>query len=348
MKTILQLFTPALLLAAAYASDISAAEVDGNLESNPIAITEWQVPWKNTRPRDPDVAPDGSVWFVGQAGDYVAVFNPDDASFRRIDLEKGAGPHNLIVDDQGSVWYSGNTAAHIGRLDPKAAEGNQIRKYPTPQSNAKDPHTLIQASDGRIWFTAQWGNSVGVFDPRDGSIEVLDVPTERGRPYGIDLDSNGHPWVVLMGSNKLVHIDPTSMQLSEIDLPRADARPRRIAITNDNRVCYVDYAEGYLGCYQPADNSFEEWPTPGRNNQGASDSGPYAMAIDKQDRLWFVETFPAPNRFVGFDLNTRNYISITPIPSGAGAVRHMVYDAARNAIWFGTDSNMLGRAALPD
>jgi len=29
-------------------------------------------------------------------------------------------------------------------------------------------------------------------------------------------------------------------------------------------------------------------------------------------------------------------------------VRHMVFDDKRNAIWFGTDTNNLGRASLPD
>src|SRR4051812_40318063 len=38
----------------------------------PLAVTEWKVPWANTRPRDPFVAADGKVWFVGQAGNYVA------------------------------------------------------------------------------------------------------------------------------------------------------------------------------------------------------------------------------------------------------------------------------------
>lgn len=28
-------------------------------------LEEWQVPWLESRPRDPYVAPDGRVWFVG-------------------------------------------------------------------------------------------------------------------------------------------------------------------------------------------------------------------------------------------------------------------------------------------
>jgi hypothetical protein len=39
-----------------------------------VAIEEWPVPWPGTRPRDPYVAPDGKVWFVGQTGDDLARF----------------------------------------------------------------------------------------------------------------------------------------------------------------------------------------------------------------------------------------------------------------------------------
>ena len=31
-----------------------------------IQIDEWQVPWEESRPRDPFVGPNGKVWFVGQ------------------------------------------------------------------------------------------------------------------------------------------------------------------------------------------------------------------------------------------------------------------------------------------
>ena len=38
-------------------------------------VTEWTVPWPDTRPRDPSVGADGRVWFVGQVGNYVGVLN---------------------------------------------------------------------------------------------------------------------------------------------------------------------------------------------------------------------------------------------------------------------------------
>ena len=103
---------------------------------NPVDIKEWQVPWDQTRPRDPYLDRQNRVWFVGQGGDYLAVLDPEVGQFHQFKLDPGTGPHNLIVDDEGQVWYAGNRAAHIGKLDP--VTGN-ITKYSMPDPKATDP-----------------------------------------------------------------------------------------------------------------------------------------------------------------------------------------------------------------
>ncbi|MCK5447884.1 MAG: lyase, partial [Gemmatimonadetes bacterium] len=153
-----------------------------------VVITEWLVPYEESRPRDPYVAPDGRVWFVGQRTDYAAVFDPKTGEFERFDLPEGTGPHNLIVDSDGTVWYAGNRAAHIGKLDPVTGEIEQIA---TPDPPARDPHTLVFAPDGNIWFTVQGGNVVGRLQTTTGEMRLLPVETARARPYGIVTAPNG-------------------------------------------------------------------------------------------------------------------------------------------------------------
>ena len=46
-----------------------------------VEITEWTVPWPDSRPRDPYVDRQGRVWFVGQAGNYIATLDPRTAQF---------------------------------------------------------------------------------------------------------------------------------------------------------------------------------------------------------------------------------------------------------------------------
>lgn len=322
-----------LLLILPWASQSTAAEY--------VDIREWEVPWSESRPRDPFVEPSGRVWFVGQRGHYVANLDPDSGEFERFDLEAGTGPHNLIVvgdGDDAIVWYAGNRNAHIGRLDPKSGE---IQKFPMPIEKARDPHTLVLDSAGDIWFTVQGGNFVGRLATHSGEISLIEVPTRNARPYGIKLNSKNEPWVVEFGSNKLLRINRDKRTVEEIELPNPDSRPRRMAITSDDTVWYVDYALGRLGRYSPEDKLFKEWDLP----SGAA-SRPYGMAVDREDRLWLVETGVSPNRFVGFDTASEEFISGTDIPSGGGTIRHMYYHEPSGEIWFGTDTNYVGRAKV--
>lgn len=304
-----------------------------------VSITEWTVPWDNTRPRDPYVGPQDRVWFVGQRGNYLAYLTPEDGSFERFDLPDGTGPHNLIVEQSGTVWFAGNRDAYIGRLDPQSGD---IDRFEMPNPAARDPHTLAFAPNGTIWFTVQGGNFVGHFTPSDGSVDLIDVPTSRARPYGIVVADDGRPWFTEFGSNKLATVNPETMELTEIELPRDDANPRRLGLTPDGTIWYVDYSQGYVGQYDPAAEAFEEWRVPSGAN-----ARPYGMMTDDRGRVWFVETGVSPNRFVGFLPETEEFTEAVPIESGGGTVRHMYYEQDAQAIWFGADTNTIGRAELP-
>lgn len=310
----------------------------GTLAAQDVSVVEWRVPWENSRPRDPYVAPDGRVWFVGQTADYAARLDPSNGSFERFDLPSGAGPHNLIVDREGIVWYAGNRDAHIGRLDPATGE---VTQYPMPADRASDPHTLVFDSGGRIWFTVQHGTMIGRFDPFTGAVDLVEVPTANSRPYGIVVDADDRPWVVEFAAGKVATVDPGTLELREYELGRADARPRRLAVTSDGGIWYVDYAGGFLGRLDRKTGAVREVPVP-----GGPGSRPYGMAVDETDRIWLVETGIRPNRLVVYDTVKSEFIAETDIPSGAGSIRHMYYDVERREVWFGTDANTVGRARL--
>jgi virginiamycin B lyase len=305
------------------------------------AITEWTVPWQQTRPRDPYLDPQGQVWFVGQVGNYIARLDPATGQFKRYELDPGTLPHNLIVDAKGTVWYAGNGNGTIGRLDPGTGK---ITRYPMPNPAARDPHTLVFDRNGDIWFTVQRSNFVGKLTVATGSIRLVPVPTRSALPYGIGIDGKGRPWFVEFGSNKLATVDPVTFKVTEYTLPDARARPRRIAITTDDRVWYVDYVRGMLGRFDPGTAKFSEWAMP-----AGGSALPYAMAADDRNRVWFVETGPQPNRIVGFDVKTEKFLGEMPIAESGGlTVRHMVYHTGTKALWFGTDANTIGRALVPE
>ena len=307
-------------------------------DTSTVDIREWAVPWEASRPRDPWVAPDGLVWFVGQKSDYVASLDPSTGAMERYDLEAGTGPHTVVVGDDGIVWIAGNLKAYIGKMDPAVGE---IEKIEIPDPKATDPHTLDFTSEGHLWFSMQVSNRIGFLNTETNEMQIIPVQTGGARPYGLAVDDNDRPWITLFGTNKLATVDPATMELEEIALPREGAHPRRLGITSNGHVWYVDHAEGYLGRYDPVLRLFEEWAIP-----GGSRARPYGMAVDGFDRIWFVETGLDPNRFVGFDPRSEQFTWMTDIPSSGGTVRHMFFHEQSGTIWFGTDANTVGRAQI--
>ena len=163
-----------LALAAALACPVAATAQ----QSPTVSLQEWPVEWGG-RVRDPAVAPDGRVWFVGQQGNYIAVFDPQTEQFRRYEVEEGTNPHNLIVDDQGIVWYAGNRNGRIGRLDPATGEARTIMT-----GEARDPHTLVFDDKGHIWFTSQGSNRVGRLNMATSEVELITRAVHRAAAGG--------------------------------------------------------------------------------------------------------------------------------------------------------------------
>lgn len=298
-------------------------------------IQEWPIPWERSRPRDPYVAAPDEVWFVGQQSDYAAILTPSSGAIKRIDLPAGAGPHNIIVDQRGA-WYAGNKGAHLGLID---RDTHAIRQFTLPGEGRRDIHTMdFDTVTGDLWFTVQGGNQIGQWQAETQQFTLWDVPTTSARPYGLQF-FGGQPWVVLFGSNKLATI--ADGELQEIQLPRDNNRPRRLHVDEFGHVYYVDYVGGYLGRYNPASGEIKEWAAP-----SGLRSMPYAMAGDNNDYIWFVETGVQPNQLVGFNKTSETFTKPVVIPSGGGSVRHMVYDASDDSLWFGTDTNTIGKATL--
>src|SRR5688572_16418797 len=180
--------------AGARVSDVVPAAGDA-LKIEP---RQWTVEWGG-RPRDPYVAPNGMIFFVGQAGNYIASLDQKTGAFRKYELDPNTYPHTQIVDKDGTIWYAGNRAAHIGKIDPTTGK---ITKYVMPDSTPRDPHTMVFDGKGNIWFTAQSAAYVGRLNMASGKIDLVKF-APRTNPYGIIIDKDGRPWFDLFGTNKI-------------------------------------------------------------------------------------------------------------------------------------------------
>jgi virginiamycin B lyase len=304
-------------------------------------IEEWKVPWEDTRPRDPSVAADGRVWFVGQRGNYLGLFDPSSQEFQRFELPAGTRPHTVVVDPKGQPWVAGNGNGTLLRYDAGGALQQTISVPPVVPGLPSDPHTLAFDGSGGLWFTMQNGNAIGHLDAA-GGLRTVRVPSAQARPYGIVATPEGDAWAVLFGVGKLAFVDRANMALREVALPRELARPRRIGLDAEGGVWYVDFAQDHLGRHDPARGETREWPLTPRP------ALPYAMAMDDHGRPWLFLTGPKPNLAVPFDVQTGQLGQALAVPSGGQVVRHAQFHTASRSIWFGTDANTLGRLALEE
>jgi virginiamycin B lyase len=311
----------ALAVLTAWSSPVAAQSGNHDLK-------EWDVEWGG-RPRDPSVAPDGKVWFVGQAGNYVATFDPKTEQFKQYTIEEGTNPHTVVVDKTGVAWYAGNRNGRIGRIDPASGE---IKTFMTGE--ARDPHTMVFDEKGHIWFTSQGSNRVGRLHMESGKVDLVAPYEQPSNPYGIVLDGNGTPWVALLRTNMVAKIDPSTMEVTRVEQGDPKARSRRIEVTSDGAVWTGDEARGFLIRIDPATGQTREWQAP-----GGAGARPYALTRDGQGRLWFSETGPE-KRLVGFDPKTETFFANIAV---SGTIRHMDYDPATGTLWFGTDANKIGR-----
>jgi len=282
-----------------------------------VGIQEYEVPTPKSRPHDPALAPDGSLWYTGQGANKLGRLDPKKGEFKEYPLKTpNSGPHGLVADQEGNIWFTAISGGYVGKLDPKTEE---IAEYRPADGRKIDPHTPVFDHDGILWFTNEETNYVGRLDPKTGKMTLAKLPTPHAVPYGIVILQNNMPFFCEFGTNKLASIDPSTMKIREYSLPAAGARPRRIALAPDGTVYYTDFARGYLGHFDPYGGSLlKEWSSP-----GGSQSEPYGIAITNDGEVWYSESGMRPNTLIRFDSKSESFAT-QPIPSGGGVVRNMV------------------------
>jgi virginiamycin B lyase len=289
----------------------------GAVETLTVQIKEYEVPTPKSRPHDPALAPDGSLWYTGQGANKLGRLDPKTGEFKEYPLKTpNSGPHGLVCDKDGHIWFTAISGGYVGKLDPKTGE---ITEYRSSGGTEIDPHTPVFDHDGILWFTNEETNYIGRLVPKTGKMSLMKSPTPHAVPYGIVILQNNAPFFCEFGANKLATIDPKTRTIHEYPLPAASARPRRIALAPDGTIFYTDYARGYLGHFDPASGKLlKEWASP-----GGAESEPYGIAITDDGEVWYSESGVKPNTLVRFDPKSESF-SRMQIPSGGGVVRNMV------------------------
>ncbi len=207
-----------------------------------VEIHEYEVPTPKSRPHDPAVAPDGSLWYTGQGANKLGRLDPKTGEFKEYPLKTpNSGPHGLVADKDGNIWFTAISGGHVGKLNPKNGE---IAEYRPADGTEIDPHTPVFDQNGVLWFTNQETNYIGRLDPKTGKMTLSKSPTPHAVPYGIVILPNNTPFFCEFGTNKLASIDPSTMKiklLKEWLSPGgSESEPYGIAITSDGQVWYSE------------------------------------------------------------------------------------------------------------
>ncbi len=162
------------------AAALAASPAVGTLN---VQIQEYEVPTAKSRPHDPALAPDGSLWYTGQGANKLGRLDPKTGEFKEYALKTpNSGPHGLVADKDGNIWFTAISAGYVGKLNPKTGEIAEFR----PDNGAEiDPHTPAFDHDGILWFTNEQTNYIGRLDPTSGRMTLDKVPTAHAVPYGV-------------------------------------------------------------------------------------------------------------------------------------------------------------------
>ena len=85
----------------AMAAVLAASSNVGTLD---VQIREFEVPTPHSRPHDPAIAPDGSLWYTGQGVNKLGRLDPKTGQFKEYALKtEKSGPHGLVANKDGNT-----------------------------------------------------------------------------------------------------------------------------------------------------------------------------------------------------------------------------------------------------
>jgi virginiamycin B lyase len=295
------------VIAAFWIASLTLAQSD---EQASYEITEFPVP-PGSHPHDVAPAEDGGVWYTAQHSGELGYLDPETGETRHIPLGAGSAPHGVIVGPDGAPWITDGGLNAIVRVDPDTEE---VEVFPLPASTGyANLNTATFDGNGILWFTGQSGY-YGRLDPATGELEVFDAPRGRG-PYGITTTPDGEVYYASLAGSHIAHIDTETGEATVIEPPTPNQGARRIWSDSQGRLWVSEWEAGQLGMYDPATETWTEWPLPGNNPM------PYSVYVDEEDMVWLSD-FGA-NALVRFDPETETFETF-PLPSRDAAVRQML------------------------
>jgi virginiamycin B lyase len=262
-------------------------------------------------PHDVAPAPDGSVYYSGQAKGVLGRLDPKTGKDENIPIGAGSAPHGVVIGPDGSPWLTDSGLNAIVRYDVKTKKFDSFKLTPhLPNANL---NTGVFDKDGVYWFTGQSGVH-GTVNPKTGKLEGWKSP--RRGSYGITVTPGNDVWYAALAGDHLGKIDKATGNVTIVEPPKKGAGPRRVWSDSKGLLWVSFWHSGEVGRYDPAAKTWKTWRLPG--NPG---SGCYSVHVDEQDKVWLTDFMT--NAIVRFDPVTERFESFPSSQRGA-QVRQML------------------------
>ncbi len=161
--------------------------------------------WKSPRGRGPygiASTPDGEVWYVSLAGNYLGQIDRSDGDVKVIEPPtQNQGARRVWSDSKGNLWISEWNSGQLSRYTPATGEW---KTWPLPDTGARAYAVYVDERD-HVWVSDFASNATLVFDPAEeswssipGSASGAGVRQILGRP--------GEVWLPESGLDRLMRV----------------------------------------------------------------------------------------------------------------------------------------------
>ncbi|MCF3639824.1 hypothetical protein LXM94_07560 [Rhizobium sp. TRM95111] len=239
--------------------------------------------------------------------------------------DPATGPYICVESTDGALWISENLGDGIARFDLLSGTWERF-DLPT----GSRPVGLAARPENGVWFAAQGTGHIGRMD-RDGTFELLPLPTAGASPLGMLEDGASGVWFAEGNVGKLAHCDAHGHFREFSQGLRLDDRPLAIGERDGN--IWVSLVGGSAIARLSQNGDIDRLQLPG------SDRQPRALIVHPDGGVWFVETSGDSLGVVHPDLSIQQHsVGLT------GASLRGVTVGADNALWFTANaSNKIGR-----
>ena len=176
--------------------------VIGRFEPKAEKMQVWDAP-RGNGPYGIALTPQGTVWYVSLAGNYLAEIDRTSGTPRIVEPPTPQqGARRVWSDSQGRLWISEWNSGNVSMHDPK---DGSWKKWKLPGERPRCYSVYVDDRDA-VWLTDFAANAIVRFDPKTETF--LSFPSDKsganvrqmaGRP--------GEAWGGESGTNRMVVID---------------------------------------------------------------------------------------------------------------------------------------------